>query len=123
MEMKVVLDTNILIDYLGGLKKAKKELEEYDHAYISLITWIEILVGANDRDEEHSIEEFLSRFEIVPITKEIARESIELRKKYGMRLPDAIIWASAQINDALLVTRNTKDFPKKDPGIRVPYQI
>jgi predicted nucleic acid-binding protein len=123
MEMKVVLDTNILIDYLGGLKKAKKELKEYDHAYISLITWIEILVGANDRDEEHSIEEFLSRFEIVPITKEIARESIELRKKYGMRLPDAIIWASAQINDALLVTRNTKDFPKKDPGIRVPYQI
>jgi hypothetical protein len=40
-----------------------------------------------------------------------------------MKLPDAIIWASAQANAMLLVTRNTKDFPATDPGVRVPYRI
>ncbi len=37
------------------------------------------------------------------------------------RLPDAIIWATAREASALLVTRNTKDFPADVPGVRVPY--
>jgi predicted nucleic acid-binding protein len=51
----------------------------------------------------------------------IAQRAVELRKHGKMKLPDAIIWASAQENAMLLVTRNTRDFPKNDPGIRVPY--
>jgi predicted nucleic acid-binding protein len=38
-----------------------------------------------------------------------------------MRLPDAIILATARAESALLVTRNTKDFPRDDPASRVPY--
>ena len=51
----------------------------------------------------------------------VAREAVEVRKTRRMRLPDAIIWAAARSESALLVTRNTKDFPKDDPGVRVPY--
>jgi predicted nucleic acid-binding protein len=40
-----------------------------------------------------------------------------------MKLPDAIIWATAQVNEMLLVTRNVKDFSESDPGIRCPYKI
>jgi len=40
-----------------------------------------------------------------------------------MRLPDAIIWASAQSQDALLVTRNARDFPANAPDVRIPYQL
>ena len=40
-----------------------------------------------------------------------------------MKLPDAIIWASAQANGLLFVTRNTKDFPANDPGMRMPYRV
>lgn len=40
-----------------------------------------------------------------------------------MRLPDAIIWASAQSQGALLVTRNSNDYPPEEPGIRVPYRL
>jgi predicted nucleic acid-binding protein len=40
-----------------------------------------------------------------------------------MRLPDAIIWASADVHSMLLVTRNTKDFPADLPGIRIPYML
>jgi predicted nucleic acid-binding protein len=39
-----------------------------------------------------------------------------------MKLPDAIIWAAAQSEDRILVTRNTRDFPAEDPGVRVPYR-
>ena len=50
--MKAVLDTNILVDYLHGIERAKSEVDRYDKPTISLITWIEILVGAQDKQEE-----------------------------------------------------------------------
>jgi hypothetical protein len=40
-----------------------------------------------------------------------------------MKLLDAMILATAQVNGAILVTRNTKDFPANMPGIRVPYTL
>jgi len=45
------------------------------------------------------------------------------QKEQKIRLPDAIIWATAQNNSLLLISRNTKDFPGDDSGIRVPYEI
>jgi predicted nucleic acid-binding protein len=53
----------------------------------------------------------------------VAREAIAVRQKYKLKIPDAIIWASARLNNALLVTRNTKDFNRSDPGIRIPYHL
>jgi predicted nucleic acid-binding protein len=38
-----------------------------------------------------------------------------------IKLLDAYIFATAQVNGSILVTRNTKDFPAQTPGIRVPY--
>ena len=58
---------------------------------------------------------------MIDITRPIAREAVTLRRAHKMKLPDAIIWATAQTESALLVTRNTRDFPKHEPGIRVPY--
>ena len=51
----------------------------------------------------------------------IAREAVEIRRRRRIRLPDALIWASARAQSALLATRNTKDFPPDEPGIRRPY--
>lgn len=64
---------------------------------------------------------FLRDFKVVDITRRVAREAIELRRQKRIRLQDAIIWASARVESALLVTRNTKDFPADEPGVRVPY--
>ena len=47
----------------------------------------------------------------------------EIRKQRRIKLPDAIVWASAQVNSLLLVSRNVKDFPADEPGVRVPYQV
>ena len=38
-------------------------------------------------------------------------------------VPDAIILATARVENLILVTRNTKDFAADEPGIRVPYRI
>ena len=40
-----------------------------------------------------------------------------------MKLIDAFILATAQVSGAILITRNTKDFPANMPGIRVPYNL
>ncbi|VAW78841.1 hypothetical protein MNBD_GAMMA14-280 [hydrothermal vent metagenome] len=116
-----VLDTNILIDYLRGIEEAREEIARYSGCAISLITWMEVMVGATDENEETLLRDFLSRFTRVTISTDIAETAVMLRRQHRIRIPDALIWASAQVSNTLLVTRNTRDFPADDPGIRVPY--
>ena len=120
--MKAVIDTNILVDYLNGLEKARRELDSFEELYISLVTWMEILIGAKDAEEESEIREFLRRFRVHPVDEGVAERAVEIRRGEMIRLPDAIIWATSQHLGLLLVTRNTRDFPARNPGIRVPYR-
>jgi hypothetical protein len=119
--VKALFDTNILIDYLNGVDGAKTEMARHRHRLVSIVTWMEVWAGARDTAEEDVIDMFLRDFRTVELTRGIAREAVEIRRKKRVRLPDAIIWATARAESALLVTRNTKDFPRDDPGIRVPY--
>src|SRR5215210_2937102 len=119
--MNALFDTNILIDYLNGVEASQRELDRYRTRLVSIVTWMEVLAGAHDDAEEGVIHMFLREFRIVEITRLIAREAVEIRRTRRCRLPDALIWASARAESALLVTRNTKDFPSDDPGVRVPY--
>jgi predicted nucleic acid-binding protein len=118
-----VFDTNILIDFLLGVEPAKKELERYPNARISIITWIEVMAGAKDVREEIRLKEFLRRFEWIALDARVAETTVLLRSCYRLRIPDAAIWASARIHDAVLITRNIKDFPESEPDIRVPYSL
>ena len=121
--MRVLLDTNILIDYLGGVAEAREELARHDDPSISAITWMEVMVGAGDDGEAAQLRSFLSGFRLVPIDEAVSELAVAIRRDHRIRLPDAIIWASARRIEGLLVTRNTKDFAADDPGIRVPYSI
>jgi predicted nucleic acid-binding protein len=119
--VKVLIDTNILIDYLNQIKSAKKELEKYSNKAISVITWMEVMVGASSEVEDLT-KKFLNQFKLININQEISVRAVELRKKYRIKLPDAIVWASAEIEGRILVTRNFKDFSKDEPGIYIPYK-
>ena len=119
--MKALFDTNILIDYLNGVDASKVELGRYRERLISIVTWMELLAGGGEDDELDVIEMFLRDFRIVEITRPVAREAVDVRRTHRIRLPDALVWAAARSESALLVTRNTKDFPRDDPGVRVPY--
>ena len=119
--MKVLFDTNILIDYLAGIEAAREEFDRHRQRLISIVTWMECLAGARGADEEDVIELFLRDFTVVALSRPIARDAVHLRRAQRLRLPDAIIWATARAESALIVTRNTKDFPADDPGVRIPY--
>ncbi len=121
--MKAVFDTNILVDYLNGIAAANHEIERYEEIAISIVTWMEVLAGADDAEEEAITREFLSRFKVQPVEKAVAERAIKIRRQNKLKLPDAIIWATAKELGRILVTRNTKDFPAKDAGIRVPYHV
>jgi predicted nucleic acid-binding protein len=119
--MNALFDTNILIDYLAGSEAAKTEIGRYRRRLVSIVTWMEVLAGARTREEEDIIELFLRDFRVVDLTRQVAREAVEIRRRERLRLPDAIIAATARTESALLVTRNVRDFSRDDPGIRVPY--
>jgi len=121
--VKAVFDTNILIDYLNGVDETRKELALYDEPAISVVTWMEVLVGADSDGEKEVVRGFLNRFAVIALTSEVAEKAVELRKAHCMRLPDAIIWASALTQSCLLVSKNTRDFPVHHPSLRVPYRL
>jgi predicted nucleic acid-binding protein len=124
--VKALFDSNILIDYLNGFPQAKKEIERYSNKLISTITWMEVLVGVS-KDDELVVRRFLSQFQQISVTPEVSEKAVDIRReslrKSGIRLPDAIIQASAETENALLITRNTKDFSEDNPAVRIPYKI
>jgi predicted nucleic acid-binding protein len=120
--VKALFDTNILVDYLNAVPKARTELQRYTEKAISIITWIEVMVGA-DGDLEAPTRNFLNCFDVVVVDPHIAERAVRLRRGHRIKLPDAVIWATAQVHAMLLVTRNTRDFPSGDPGIRAPYKL
>ncbi len=121
--MKAVFDTNILIDYLNGVSSAREEFQRFQLRQISVISYIEVMVGAENCGEESLLESFLATFEIIGVTTEIAKESIFLRRQFRLKIPDAIVYATAKVQGCLLVSRNTKDFQSDWPDVRVPYRL
>jgi predicted nucleic acid-binding protein len=115
-------DTNILIDWLSAQPAAAGELKLYDRRRISRIVWAEVLAGEPDATRA-SVARLIAPFEIVEVDAEIATRAAEVRYRTRMKLMDALIYATSQMHDAVLVTRNTKDFPATMPGIRVPYKL
>jgi hypothetical protein len=121
--MRAIVDSDVLIDYLQGENKAKLELDRYPKREISIVSWMEIMAGADSEEEEKACRGFLNSFIIHQLTMEVASEAVNIRKEHRIRLPDAIVWATARNQGCLLVTRNTKDFAGTEPGIRFPYEI
>lgn len=117
-----LFDTNILIDHLNAIPQAREEIERFDSRAISIITWMEVMVGAST-DLVEPTRLFLEGFDVIALDDQIAERAVALRRAHRIKLPDAVIWATAQTTGRILVTRNTKDFPPDDPGIREPYTL
>ena len=120
--VKALFDTNVLVDYLNAVPQARTELQRYEEKAVSIITWMEVMVGASP-DLEAATRSFLSDFTVVAVDEPIAERAVSLRRDHRIKLPDAVIWATAQVHALLLVTRNTKDLPQGDPGVRAPYRL
>lgn len=120
--VRVVFDTNILIDYLKGIAAAKTELALFSTRCISRLSWMEVLIGASKQDAPH-IRSFLDTFVMVEMDSKVCEKAIELRAKNRLKLPDALVLATAHVQECQLSTRNTRDFGAPSERIRVPYKI
>ena len=113
--MRTVFDSNILIYHLNGkLNRAAEMLMQQaieETAYISTITRIEVL-GWPEQSEAsfHRCEELLDQFIEQPLTDNIVDRCVALRRQRRIRIPDAIIAATALSLNLPLVTRNEDDF-------------
>ena len=84
--------------------------------------WSEVLAG-EALDARDVLRQALGNFEIVELDAQIAMAAADIRYRSRMKLMDAYILATAQVNGAILITRNSKDFPAAMPGIRIPYTL
>lgn len=113
----VLVDSDILIQYSRRDLKAAAWLDktsEDTELVISVITEIELIIGSRDKDHLREVRKFLSKFEIFHIDEEISQLASSLIEKYclshRLQLPDAMIAATALVNDFRLATINIKDF-------------
>lgn len=120
--MSVLFDTNILIDCLMGHVPAVEQLNLYSASAISVVNWMEVMSGAGQGDEANICRRFLAQFRCLDVDGRVAEEAADLRKTLKLKLPDAVILATARTHQAVLITRDTA-FPADMPGIRIPYRL
>lgn len=100
---KILLDTNAVLYFLGG--KLKANTLPAGNFIISFINELELLSYPNlSKSEENKIEEFIHSIDVLDMNTLIKQETIILRKKYRIKLPDAIICATALVHEASLLT-------------------
>ena len=110
-----LIDTNVVIDYLSGKLPPKATYfinAIVDEApQISVITKIEIL-GFNTQKQQsyQTLVDFIDATIVFNLDNDIVDKTIELRKTYRIKLPDAIITATVLVNELILLTRNISDF-------------
>ena len=111
----LLCDTDVLIEILKGNKEIRAEFENLsDKISLSAITVMELYFGALNKRELYKIKRFVSGFEIFLVNEEISETGIRLIEKYakshGLRIPDALIAATALTLDLALWTLNVRDF-------------
>ena len=120
-----VIDTDILIDFFRGVALATKFIKEHiDTIVFSAITETELLSGniCNDPKERENVFHLLSQFQKIPVDNPLVQFAGDVRRNYGLAVPDAIIAATALLLNATLITRNIHDFQKvKSLAVKKPY--
>jgi len=111
-------DTNTVIYFLQrqftpSAEKFIDNIISTSQPAISAITEIELLCwkSANDNDLL-TLRNFIKDSYVYELDQDIKDQTAEIRKHYNLKLPDAIIAATAIVNELTLITRNTKDFDR-----------
>ncbi len=124
MGIKYLWDTNTVIYYLQqqfppAAEKFMDNLLVDSIPAISVITEIELLCWkTTERKDLEVLHDFIDDAVVFELEKEIKLKTADIRKVYHVKLPDAIIAATAHIHNLTLLTRNTRDF-KNIPGLKL----
>ncbi len=126
MAGRLLIDTDVLIEYLRGRREAVEYLEGLtSELYLSVISVAELFVGVKGDEEEKSLKQLLLAFIVLPVTEKTARLGGLYRRDYGRShgtgLADALIAATSEESGADLVTFNRRHFPMVS-RLTVPYE-
>lgn len=116
MSAPILLDTDVLVDFLRGYNKAVSLVQTCsDHIILSAIVVAELYAGVKGEGEHAALDAFVALFRVAPVTQAIAQSGGLLKRDYGrshgVGLADAIVAATAQAENAKLKTLNTKHYP------------
>ena len=113
----VLVDTNVLVDFERGNRRAGEHLDEIESRSkpaISAMTQMEMIVGCRKKSDLSILLSFLQRFEVIPINPAITTRTIDILLQYGLShgvlIADALIAATALTIQAPLLTANQRDF-------------
>ncbi len=126
--MKLVVDTDVLIDFLKGKIQARNYLSQCrrsgDLLCYSVITKAELYAGLRP-GEESALMLLLNSMQELIVDGHIAAQGGKYRqqfmKSHQLQLPDALIAATVKTHHATLITLNTKHFPMTDIVVKRPY--
>ena len=112
----LLVDTDVLVDFLRGHNKAVAFVKEFSSRIIlSPLVVAELYAGVKGNTELAVLENFVSLFRIAPLTVEIAKSGGLYRRDFGgshgVGLADAILAATADAEKAELKTLNIKHYP------------
>jgi predicted nucleic acid-binding protein len=119
---KAVLDTNVII--LASKKQidVEKLLSSYDVFHCSIITFMEVYgFEFTGKEEKDLIDELFENLDIEDVTITIAKQVNVYRKNKSkkIKLPDAIILATAKCLGADLITDDWEDFKNIDSEVNI----
>jgi predicted nucleic acid-binding protein len=122
----VLFDTDILVWIQRGNHRAAALVDREEERCISVLTYMELLQGAREKQQHECILDFLSEysFRILPLSENIGHRAAiyieEYSLSHGLRAGDAIIAATATDNNLTLCTSNLKHYrPIKELKLRV----
>lgn len=122
MTTAAYIDTSILIDFFAGHLPAKTVMEKFTVRKLPAIAYTEFMIGIDTPQKKAQADEVIhALFEVVQTNMDICREAAVLRQKTRLKLPDAMIYATARVGGGVLVTRDT-DFDFFQPDVHVPYE-
>ena len=113
--MPYLVDTDVLIDVSRNNEAAIAFLDHLDDSWsMSIITALELIVGARNKKEVTEIDQLVTAYSAMPLTAEIGNSSYGLlrqfAKSYGLRVFDSLIAATAIEENFTLITKNKKHF-------------
>jgi len=109
-----LIDTNAVIEYLDNKLPAKAStLIDKNGSQISVITRMELLGWQQATQAQIKVlHQFINASAIFNLEESVILKTIDIRRKYRVKLADAIIASTALVYNLVLVTRNTEDFKK-----------
>ena len=107
---RYLLDTNAVIQLLAGNPPLRKMVEDSDFLAISVISKLEFLSYPDLTEDEkiafHELLEDLTVFDLTASDDALIQEAAAMRIDGGLKLPDAVIAATAFINDCEVITND-----------------